>query len=479
MVFWTYSTTGTQPATRKPRQHATMAARQAYAVVLVSGTLVCLFALISFHYDGAIRGTHYDRELLVSTNQRHWPRQFIAVGNATLIQSSNNASRVLEYQMGYHTAKEQEFINEELVEFGEASDKYFRQHTSWNPGSGLDTLRPWQTAYFPTCNEVHGVVDPQPEAWKERHRNPNNELLTDGGRNWVFSLANPGTGEKYIWKMYDYSYEGEDFSVGREGGATNEMLDLKQLHYVAMDALVMERTTACPYTIPIYGHCGLDILTELSQGSFDSHELGEALTPQQRLRYAIQVAGALAAIENIDGDGIPSYVHCDLKPDQFLYFESTDTIKLNDFNIGAFLSRNKTTGEPQGSFVQHEGGAGEVWRSPEEHLNFDQNGPRLLTPKMVVYSMCHELQRILTGEGVSGHLTHNKVLEGIRTPLPAKIAKSVDPIIMGYRETLDRCFAFKPEDRASAMEVLAALQQVQARFGRGAVIKRKPPSWGP
>ena len=80
----------------------------------------------------------------------------------------------------------------------------------------------------------------------------------------------------------------------------------------------------------------------------------------------------------------------------------------------------------------------------------------------MVYSMCHELQRILTGEGVFGHLTHKKSIEGKRTPLPAKIAESVDPIIMGYRETLDRCFAFKPEDRASAMEVLAALQQVQA-----------------
>ena len=379
--------------------------------------------------------------------------------------------------MGYHTAEEQEFINEELVELGEESDKYFKRH-AWAPGSGLEPLRPWQTAYFPTCNTVHGAVDPQPEAWKERYRNPNNELLTDGGRNWVFSLANPGmAGEKYVWKMYDY--DEEFFIEGREGGANDALLNHRSLHYVAMDALVTERTTACPYTIPIYGHCGLDILTEFSQGSFDGHELGEALTPQQRLRYAIQVAGALTAIENIDGDGIPSYVHCDLKSDQFLYFESTDTIKLNDFNIGAFLSRNQTTGEPQGSFVQHEGGAGEIWRSPEEHLNFDQDGPRLLTPKMVVYSMCHELQRILTGEGVSGHLTHKKVIEGERTTLPAKIAESVDPIIMGYRETLNRCFAFKPEDRASAMEVLAALQQVQARFGRGTVIKRKPPPWSP
>ena len=180
--------------------------------------------------------------------------------------------------------------------------------------------------------------------------------------------------------------------------------------------------------------------------------------------------GALAAIENIDGDGIPSYVHCDLKADQWMYFESTDTVKLNDFNVGTFLSRNQTTGGPQRSFIQHDGEKGQVWRSPEEHLNFDRKGPRVLTPKMMVYSMCHELQRILTGEGIPGHWKHEDVIEGKRAPLSSKVAQSLDPIIMGYRETLDRCFAFRPEDRASAMEVLAALKQVQVRFGRGTVI---------
>ena len=451
-----------------------MAARKAYAVILVSGTLVFLFALLSFHYDEAIRGTQNNIIIFlppVSTNQWHWPRQLhvsIAVGNPTRTILSSAATRVLEYQMGYHTAEEQEFINEELEELGEEDDTNF-QRQMWTPGSGLEPLRSWQTAYFPTCNDVHGAVDPQPIAWAQLN---GNEFYDDGGRNTVFSLTDSGIGEKnIIWKVYHYD---DDFFIeGREGGANDEFLDHHSLEKSAMDALVMERTTACPSTIPIYAHCGLDIFTEFSQGTFDNDELGEALTPQKRLRYAIQVAGALAAIENIDGDGIPSYVHCDLKPDQFLYFESTDTVKLNDFNVGTFLSRNQTTGEPQRSFLQRDGEhgvKGQVWRSPEEHLSFVRKAPRLLTPKMVVYSMCHELQRILTGEGIPGHWKHENVMEGKRIPLSAKVAQSLDPIIMGYRETLDRCFAFRPEDRASAMEVLAALKQVQVRFGRGTVI---------
>jgi len=451
-----------------------MAARKAYAVILVSGTLVFLFALLSFHYDGAIRGAQNNISFLppVSTNQRHWPRQLhapIAVGNVTLAVPSSDATRVLEYQMGYHTAEEQEFINEELVELGEEDDTYFQRHI-WAPDSGLEPLRSWQTAYFPTCNDVHGAVDPEPDAWAQPS---GNEFYDAGGRNTVFSLVDPGMigdkyHEKYIWKMYDY--DDEFFIEGREGGANDAFLDHHSLDKSAMDALVMERTTACPSTIPIYAHCGLDIFTEFSQGTFDHGELGEALTPQKRLRYAIQVAGSLAAIENIDGDGNPSYVHCDLSASQFMYFESTDTVKLNDFNVGTFLSRNQTTGESQRSFVQRDGEKGQVWRSPEEHLNFDRKGPRLLTPKMVVYSMCHELQRILTGEGIPGHWKHENVIEGKRNLLSSKVAQSLDPIIMGYRETLDRCFAFRPEDRASAMEVLAALKQVQVRFGRGTVI---------
>ena len=85
-----------------------------------------------------------------------------------------------------------------------------------------------------------------------------------------------------------------------------------------------------------------------------------------------------------------------------------------------------------------------------------------LTSKSVVYSMCHVLQRILTGENVYAHdLTDQDALAGKRNPLPAALSESLDPIIVGYRETLDRCFAFQPEKRASAMEVLEALRKVQ------------------
>ena len=91
-----------------------------------------------------------------------------------------------------------------------------------------------------------------------------------------------------------------------------------------------------------------------------------------------------------------------------------------------------------------------------------------LTCKSVVYSLCHVLQRILTGENVYAHgLTEEDALEGKRNPLTADVAESLDPIIEGYREALDICFAFDPEERASAIEVLAALQEVETRSRRG------------
>lgn len=462
-------------------------------IVIAGANIVCLLTLhtrlTQYEENGgttrSIGFTTAARKLLHISRRRHahWPpRQLFIWGDDATLQAppippSRRLEweeypppyRVVEYQMGYHTDREQRFIDRELFIVGEADDEWFQKHV-WAAGSGLEPLRSWQTTSFPTCNDVHGAGGLQPESWKERQ---NIRLLAEGGRNWVFSLwtGTGGAEKNVIWKMHDY--DGEPFPPGRDGGALDpaftgrgdRFLGHKSLRRVAMDALIMERTTSCPSTLPVYGHCGLNLFTEPSHsGPLKKDQLGEVLTPQQRLRYAIQVAGALAAIENIDGDGIPSYVDRDLANRQFLYIASTDTIKLNDFNIGTFISRNQTTGKAEPNFVDDMGMESEVWRSPEEFRTMAAT-PRKslpLTSKSVVYSMCHVLQRILTGENVYAHdLTDQDALAGKRNPLPSVVAESVDPIIVGYRETLDSCFAFEPEERASAMEVLVALRKLQ------------------
>ena len=208
-------------------------------IIIGGANIVCLLTLHSrlVQYEkngGTTRSIGFKaaaRKLLHAARRRqaHWPpRQLFVWGDDATAQAPPIPParrleweeypppyRVVEYQMGYHTDREQRFIDRDLFIVGEADDEWFQKHV-WAAGSGLEPLRSWQTTSFPTCNDVHGAGGLQPESWKERQ---NIRLLAEGGRNWVFSLTTgTGGGEKnVIWKMYDY--DGATFPPGRDGGA--------------------------------------------------------------------------------------------------------------------------------------------------------------------------------------------------------------------------------------------------------------------
>ena len=95
----------------------------------------------------------------------------------------------------------------------------------------------------------------------------------------------------------------------------------------------MERLTASPHVINIFGYCGHSVMTEYADGK----RLGEladkaAKKPLARLRIARDIAHGLADLHGIDGDSNATFVHLDVNPANVVSVQGT--LKLNDFNIG-------------------------------------------------------------------------------------------------------------------------------------------------
>lgn len=82
-----------------------------------------------------------------------------------------------------------------------------------------------------------------------------------------------------------------------------------------IDAVVLERLTASPHVINVFGFCGHSVLTEFADGK----RLGELADkkkkePLARLRIARDIANGLADVHGIDGDGNATFVHFDINP---------------------------------------------------------------------------------------------------------------------------------------------------------------------
>lgn len=77
--------------------------------------------------------------------------------------------------------------------------------------------------------------------------------------------------------------------------------------------------TLCSLVLDTYGFCGFDVLTPFADGGTLSSKLhlwqrGKIkLSKKSRLHLAFEVAAGLAAVHDIDGEGLSSVAHGDLK----------------------------------------------------------------------------------------------------------------------------------------------------------------------
>jgi serine/threonine protein kinase len=227
-----------------------------------------------------------------------------------------------------------------------------------------------------------------------------------------------------------------------------------------IDAIAMERLTASPHVINLFGFCGNSVLTEYADGK----RLGELADkskkePLARLRIARDIAQGLADVHGIDGDGNATFVHLDINPANVVSIGGT--LKLNDFNIGIIRRWNRTSNEPCGFPAQY---PNPQWRSPEE-----ARGESNLTEKVDVFSMGHIFFRLICGHepwnklepgGKPGKAEVNdKVERGVLPYIPPEIRQSNDPEEVAIRDAMLRCYTFDPSKRPSARFVARYLQQ--------------------
>lgn len=130
--------------------------------------------------------------------------------------------------------------------------------------------------------------------------------------------------------------------------------DFEEAHFEhsRIDAVAMERLTASPHVINIFGFCGHSVLTEYADGKRVG-ELADKMkrTPLARLRIVRDIANGLADVHGIDGDGNATFVHFDVNLANVVSIG--DTLKLNDFNIGIIRRWNTTSNTPCGFPAQY------------------------------------------------------------------------------------------------------------------------------
>ena len=310
-----------------------------------------------------------------------------------------------------------------------------------------EPMHSWQESLFPNCNTIHemgiGHVREDPRVFQS---------LNSGGYNQVFqfNLNIPPLGEKIVLKELAYGADYTDRNFDR----------------VRRDALISERATHSRFVVDVLGHCGLSELAPLALGGTMSqlidNSADEKLDDETKLKLATASAIGLADLHDLNGDGIPSVTHGDLKNNQYMLVGNH--YRLGDFNRGRFLRKNRTSGLPCSYTI---GKNDAKYRSPEEY-RYDE-----LTAKIDVWALGSTMFRILTGSTVwSGHNTkavQKKIAKTNATPpLPDEYEdpENASPATkLLVKVMYEMCFVAEPEKRSSAKKVAEYLKNEAKTLG--------------
>jgi len=286
------------------------------------------------------------------------------------------------------------------------------------------------------------------------------------------------------------------------------------------DALVMERLSSSHHLVAIYGYCANTVLTQAISHTLDDviyarenerkkiwnprngyqvkppleswmgkDDNGELLATREtelgRIRLALGVFRGLMDLHEGDGttdmEWLP-VIHADLQAKQYLVDSDTGKVYLNDFNRCRFIAKkdspipaanNVTLATNVGTHIQscpvYIPTAPGYARSPEEY----NNAP--LTEKLDIYSAGNILYGIITGKkpwnGERGKHIKDDIQTGKRPEVDAAIRDAEGTVDAELVRLLDRVYEADPDERASAKEVVVALEQllekVLARYETG------------
>mmetsp|Transcript_42094 Transcript_42094/g.75942 ORF Transcript_42094/g.75942 Transcript_42094/m.75942 type:complete len:583 (-) Transcript_42094:22-1770(-) len=372
----------------------------------------------------------------------------------------------------------------------------------------------WQTMSFPTCNSFHemNIFSSSPtlsyfDPYRQRkddglqfYQFPKEDIIDDGQVllpiSETYSSRILGNGWfRHAWEVSDWSHD-TTVAIKTLRLERDFLHEYHELH--RRDAVAMERLTASPYVMDIYGYCGQSALTELAfleKGVDNLYRLSVSLrgndTPyvlKSKLQIAAMTSLGVAHIHNagLDNDGAersgnnpPAIAHYDINPRNIIISKSGKP-KVNDFNVAEFLTWDPATKSQQRCGFEsrlHE----PWWRAPEEmilYANITGNKmievyPKtMLSEKVDVYSLGNTLFVLLTGmeprgkehkaqrfKNVSNIVAHGEY------PSFGKYSNSTDPAVEAIRQAILLCLQPDPNIRTSAMEIakrlLAALDQIK------------------
>lgn len=207
----------------------------------------------------------------------------------------------------------------------------------------------WQETSFPTCNHLMEL--------DLTHLLPPSELFDQDEAGEVSALSFPSTAFRLIssgfyrdvWSVETYVDGPEDFGELFVMKTMCYMHDFEANNYDRhrRDAVAMERLTSSPFIMDIYAACGNSGLYEYAGGGtmedsvWPDQEATPPWTSEERLIVAYQAAAGVAALHNVGKEGVPSIAHTDIDIDQFVYVDSAEMYKLNDFNRARFIGWNK------------------------------------------------------------------------------------------------------------------------------------------
>ena len=298
----------------------------------------------------------------------------------------------------------------------------------------------WQLESFPNCNKFH-------ELDLSTMR-----FVNSGGSRSAFELKEEfdGISNKFIYKSVKFYRE-----ISPRGQEEQRK-----------DGLLLERMSSSPFIPDIHGYCSLAVMMDfMPEGSMHDYIKGarlaggSTLSPVDRLKIVIQIAGSVAALHSIDNTEQPSFFHNDLCCHQYLFQDGI--FKLNDFNYARPIYMNKNKNER----CTMNGGFGmAMWsaRSLEEHqMSLGYRHYKAPVPdKIDVWMMGNIMHIIMTDlyifeepENLKWRVAGQRMIQGKRTEIPEHIRNSNDSSYVAMMKALDMTWTYEWSERPSARSI--------------------------
>ena len=322
------------------------------------------------------------------------------------------------------------------------------------------------SGYYPNCNNFH-----------EYDLTTKYDESVVGAENHEYDSAYVSHGYfREVWLIENHGYEGPDETLALKVFRYKHDMEFKNLETVRKDALVMERLTASPRIVNIYGHCSFSVSVEAIENEMeefivpgDGYAKPEDLddskdvdpknhyTVPEKLDIALAMAESISDLHGFD-EGV--IVHDDIQLCQWLKTRD-GVLKLGDFNRAEIMFYD----EENERYCKYNNGKGYGnYRAPEE---FDA---RDLNEQIDVYSMGNNVYGLLTGlwvfyENEDDGVVQDKVIKG-KSPFIDERYRTRSYIEGRLVEIMERCLEFKPDKRATIFEVVEFLRETKAEYDR-------------